>query len=641
MTPFKTGFSPTLAAGFLSIAVLLSGCSNEVSSIQKDSPANAFKDYRAENANNAAVIGIGEPISKQQMRANATIKLNGLFDLENVMNNVAGTYNIAVRWGAGARKNIRKNILMSELTFDEARSYIEDVYNVQIIREGERRLLVLPSVSEARIAEFNPGVGVKLSEAIRGLAAQCGTNLVLSETDQKLVNSYVSTRLTDITCHDAYEALLAPQGLSLIDKGGYAIISGLPQRQWTLNLFEPEREEETEVSYQSEFESSSDDESASSSGSQTAGGRNTVTVTKTRNLWSELAGDLNALLASSCTQLAQDVDGIDFGGDLLAPPSATGEDEIIVDSDPLGGASSDENDVSRCGYVRVNKSVGLVQMQATYTVLEQADDLIRRVEDVASRRLLLEARVLAVTRTREFRQNANLSANASNGSDNVLSTGFGGSIGSIASNLTGRLASVNQPGGFLSGRAAGLDAVVGLVEEFGTTYQLMQPIMELMDRQRGTLIDGTNRIFFTRETEIETTDAGTIRNTQANTFSQFAGLQFSATAQVAEGNEPHTISLQIPITDISDEESIPQVVDGVTLNDNVPVVTTRLIDQKVRIRDGEVKVIGGLTKTVAIDRESGLPIARDIPAFGALFNEENISFEKVEFVVLLQVRRLY
>ena len=71
-----------------------------------------------------------------------------------------------------------------------------------------------------------------------------------------------------------------------------------------------------------------------------------------------------------------------------------------------------------------------------------------------------------------------------------------------------------------------------------------------------------------------------------------------------------------------------------------PIANTRLIDQKVRIRDGEIKVIGGLTKTVAVDSESGVPLIRDIPALGKLANEEGITFEEVEFVVLLQVKRL-
>lgn len=117
-------------------------------------------------------------------------------------------------------------------------------------------------------------------------------------------------------------------------------------------------------------------------------------------------------------------------------------------------------------------------------------------------------------------------------------------------------------------------------------------------------------------------------------------MQFSATAQVSDNpSEPSTISLQIPITSLASTVNIPGSSSG-SIAGVAPIANTRLIDQKIRIRDGEVKVIGGLTRTLAVDTESGVPILRDIPVAGKMLNNQNISYENVEFVVLLQVRRL-
>ena len=107
-------------------------------------------------------------------------------------------------------------------------------------------------------------------------------------------------------------------------------------------------------------------------------------------------------------------------------------------------------------------------------------------------------------------------------------------------------------------------------------------------------------------------------------------------AQIADEGDAHSVSIQVPITDIVDEKVIPQS-EGST----VPIVTTRIIDQKVKIRDGEVKVIGGLNRTIAIDKESGIPLIRGVPVAGKLFNEEGVEFQDVEFIVLLSVRRVY
>lgn len=639
-------------ASWLRLAVLalplvaLAAC-GDVSFAQKNSPANAYKNYRPENRANAAVLGMGEPISTRQMRANATFSMKGLYDVQQVMQRVAGNYNVAVRWGNGVRKGKRTNILMNNLSFDEARAYIEDVYSVQIIREGDRRLLILPSASEPRVQSFQPGENVTLAVALRGLADQCGYNLVVTENKERLANTRVTTNLRDITCYDAFQSLLNPYGLSLVNAGDYFTIGGMPQRQWNVPLDEPVRAETLQVTYSSDFTSSGSggEESGGGGGNQSAGGSNRVNVTSTRDLWRELQENLHALITNACAQgnivmPGSDPSSAESGSGLLPPPTMGTTVQNQSTETPMAGATGDGEYSAECGYVRVNRAVGLVQMRAPKAVLDEADDIISRVTDIANRRLLLEARVMAVSRTRGFEQGARFSIN-SLGTLNK-GGGYGGFRGasSITAVLADRLMTLTESGGFAAIRTQNLEAIVRLLEEYGTTYELMHPMIELMDRQRATLIDGRNERYFIREIETETTDTNTIRNLRSSERNQFVGLQFTAVAQISNDDEPHTVSLQIPMTSIVKTVAMTQVFDNEEITDQIPVAATRLIDQKVRVRDGEIKVIGGLTKTMAVDRESGQPLLREVPAVGKLFNDENVSFEEVEFVVLLQVRRL-
>lgn len=634
---------------FLFAAVLaLAGCA-ESSYVQKESPGNAYKDFKGQGT---AVLGIGEPLSKRQMRANATFDINGVHGLDEIMDRFARTYNVAVRWGNGVRQNVRKEVLISELSFNEARSYVEDVYNVQIIREGERRILVLPAVDQKKITEFSPGSAVSLSEAIRGLAEQCNYNVVVTENKKEIAKTYITTSLKNINCFDAFEALLAPHGLSLVEKGDYFIIGGLPQRQWALELYEPVREEEVEVSYESAISSDDGSDSGSSENKQTIGGKATVNVTENRDLWTELEEDLIALVDKSCAFFAENSGQSGSTDDSLLLPPSTLEDGSTTDSstvdltgDTTSSGSGDtatnpnEQGTFECGYVRVNKSVGLVTMRAPQSVLEQADQIVRQVEEMAGRRLLVEARVLAVTRTRDFEQATDLGAGVGD-SFNTINFGFQPTT-SIASTINNRLRTLDDGGGLLGIRSNSLDGVVRMIETFGTTYQLMRPTIEVMDRQRATLIDGRNERFFVSEITTDTDNGVTTRSLTREERTQFVGLQFSVAAQVADKGEAHTVALQIPMTEISSFKNLTQIFEGETVTDQVPVATTRLIDQKVRIRDDEVKVIGGLTRTIAVDQESGVPLIRGIPVLGKAFDEEDISYEDVEFIVLLQVKRLY
>ena len=212
---------------------------------------------------------------------------------------------------------------------------------------------------------------------------------------------------------------------------------------------------------------------------------------------------------------------------------------------------------------------------------------------------------------------------------------------SITSAISNRLMSLEEAGGFAAISTQSLTAIVRMLEEYGTTYELMHPMLELMDRQRATLIDGRNERYFIREIETQTSDTGQItRNLKATEKVQFIGLQFAASAQISGDESPHTIALQIPMTSIVDQVALRQVFDDEPITDQIPVAATRLIDQKVRVRYGEIKVIGGLTKTIAVDRESGQPILREVPIAGKLLGDETVTFEEVEFVVLLQVRKL-
>ena len=606
------------------VALLVAACA-DVSYVQTESPANPYKEYREYGSNNA-VLGIGKPISERQMKANALMNFTGRKNLAYVMEKLAGTYNVAVRWGNGVRKKRVENVLISDLSFDEARSYVEDVYGVQIIREGERRLLVLPSASEPRVELFAPGQNITLSQAVRGLAEQCDFNIVIAENKEILANSRVTTTLKDVTCYDAFSALLGPRGLSLEDKGDYFIIGGLPSRQWKVNLDEPERETEREVSYTSSFSGSNSD----TGNEQELGGTSSVKILDKRDLWGELKDDLNLLLENNCLGGGMVMGGASGGSDLLPPPTME------------GGASSSASISSggvmpiNCGYVRVNKSVGMVQMQAAEHVLDQADEIIRSVEDIAGRRLLLEARVIAVKRSRDFEQGSSFGI----GKDVNIDGGAGSSI---AAQIVNALVDVgtSDTGFRFEYDGNNLDSVIKLVEQYGTTYQLMQPMMELVDRQQSTMIDGTTQPFIVRTVSTESTEAGLITNINTELRYQFLGLQFSATAQIAEEGELHTISVQIPILSKTDDFAVPVYSGAVQIgSDDIPIAETRLIDQKVRMRDGEIKVIGGLTKTVAIDREGGVPLLRDIPILGKGLGGENISYEKVEFIVLLQVRRV-
>ncbi len=624
--------------GLLAIcALVLGACSNNVTYTEKENPANAYKDYRG---NDKTVLGVGKTISQRKSEANATISFKSKYSVEEAINKYAKKYSLSVEWEDEVDKFAEKRLTATKQTFNEARAYLEDVYGVSIIRIRDRAIKVMVPATVSKIESFNPGPNVRLSEAVNGLASICDINLVIADYKKVLSTEKITTNLQNISCKQAFEAILDPFGLSLKSRGTHYTIAGLPYKEWQLDLHEQKREESQEVNYSSEFSGGGDD---ADSGSVISGGKSSTRQTYSRDLWKGLEDDLKELLDQSCKN-SKDL-GYTGGSEIPAslPDPITGQ----VSGGSMESASSASTQ-KPCGYVRVNADIGVVQMQAPRKVIEKADDMIHTLEEIASRRLLVEARILAVSKTRSFNRGADVSVSGNVGSTD-FSLGFNpttplsGSNSSVAGTLSTLLSTTDGAltGGGLGFKAGDLDAVVRYVESFGTTYALMKPTLEVMDRQKATLIDGRNEKYFLKTGEIDNSGDTPVVTTDLEEKIQFVGIQFSVSAQIAENEDDlHTISLQIPITDILRYEDEDILLGTETLPIRVPIASTRVIDQKVRARDGEIKVIGGLTKTIAVDKETGVPLLKDVPVAGNAFSEESVTYEDVEFVVLLQVKKL-
>jgi len=57
----------------------------------------------------------------------------------------------------------------------------------------------------------------------------------------------------------------------------------------------------------------------------------------------------------------------------------------------------------------------------------------------------------------------------------------------------------------------------------------------------------------------------------------------------------------------------------------------------VRVRDGDVIVIGGLLRDEELKTLSGIPFLKDIPLFGELFKRHNTTKKKSEVVIFAEV----
>ena len=123
------------------------------------------------------------------------------------------------------------------------------------------------------------------------------------------------------------------------------------------------------------------------------------------------------------------------------------------------------------------------------------------------------------------------------------------------------------------------------------------------------------------------TGAGGI-NPLVNT--QFQYLDVGVNVDVTPRIHPdHEISMKVNIVVSSQTGSTN--IGGI----NQPIISQRSIEHDIRLKDGEVNVLGGLIEATDTDSVNGIPGLAKIPLFNRLFSNSTVDHEKDEILIVL------
>jgi general secretion pathway protein D len=163
------------------------------------------------------------------------------------------------------------------------------------------------------------------------------------------------------------------------------------------------------------------------------------------------------------------------------------------------------------------------------------------------------------------------------------------------------------------------------------TRVLQRPQIRSVDGQKATLKIG-ERVPIAVGTASSTLTATALTQTQFQY--QDVGVNIELTPHIHNNND---VSMKISL-EVSDIDSY-QTIGGLT----EPVIGQRKIDHEIRLRDGEVSLIGGMMEHDDVENMSGLPWLEEIPGLKYLFGQGQKSKTDTETVFALMphvVRRL-
>jgi MSHA type pilus biogenesis protein MshL len=297
------------------------------------------------------------------------------------------------------------------------------------------------------------------------------------------------------------------------------------------------------------------------------------------------------------------------------------------------------------GFYIIDKPVGLITVTAPRPLLEKVEAYIISLQKEIYQQISIEAKIIEVI----LKDNSSIGINW----DSVLkgfkvsgSVTFGNS-GNIftwdpatgATSNSRIISSVNL--GEKNTGVLDFSALLNALKTQGDAKILSNPKISVLNGQPAMISVGRN-ITYVKKVTSEVTGTGTDRSTTytADPGSILSGVGLGLTATILGKNE--IVMNLVPVTSELEEGSETAIVvagEGETsVKMGLPKVNIREMSTIVRVKDGDMLVIGGLISNTTKTDGFFAPVVGDIPLIKYLFGHEEKVKEKKELIILLKPR---
>jgi MSHA biogenesis protein MshL len=320
----------------------------------------------------------------------------------------------------------------------------------------------------------------------------------------------------------------------------------------------------------------------------------------------------------------------------------------------LSAASSSAAASPDSSFVVANAETGLLLVRATARQHERVQQYLDVMLRSAHRQVLIEATVAEVQLSDQYQQGINwqkLNSGSFKATQQPMGPAPlpGGSIpGSGPGGITYPssntllpnpsllvLQYVSAPGSFLGN----VSAAVSLLESFGTVKVLSSPKLSVLNNQTAFLKVVDNRIYFT--INVQVTPGTTVGTQPLVTYTSTpatvpVGFVMSVTPSI---DETGMVSMDVrpTISRILDYVNDPNpALAQANVISQIPEIQTREIESLLRVRSGDIAVMGGLMQDVINKSSDEVPFVGRIPWLGNLFKYRNDTHTKSELVIFLR-----
>jgi MSHA biogenesis protein MshL len=300
--------------------------------------------------------------------------------------------------------------------------------------------------------------------------------------------------------------------------------------------------------------------------------------------------------------------------------------------------------------VVVNAQSGVVAVRATPKEQRDVQDYLKRIQQVVTRQVVLEAKILEVELADGFQAGVNWAVVGRDGGKTIFGglrgpqqgfsrDGFGSPAGeqvdvAPGNPITGFVSNTLGSAFALAVDAADFNVFIEALKVQGATRVLSSPRVSTLNNQKAVIKAGSDEFFVTNVSSntVVGTSSATNRDVELTPF--FSGIALDVTPQIAADGAV-ILHIHPTVSEVTEKVKTLKVAGS---TDELPLAFSevRESDSVVKARSGQVVVIGGLMRTARRKQDYGLPLLGDVPVLGNLFKSQRTTETKTELVILLR-----
>jgi general secretion pathway protein D len=300
-------------------------------------------------------------------------------------------------------------------------------------------------------------------------------------------------------------------------------------------------------------------------------------------------------------------------------------------------------------FLTLNRQVGAITVKTTAKNHERIEQYLEKVRDFYSAQVLIEAKVVEVSLTDEFRSGIDWAFLSKERAGRVLA------IDTSFPTLDKSFAKLSLTQG------GDLSAVVDLVQAFGTTRTLSSPRITAMNNQQALLSFATNENYFKLTCDV--TDAEVDSNGKETKPAKISvsstlqsipiGVILSLQPSIDTKNSEISMNIRPTLSRLTGKSVTdpaiticaanavaigidPDQLDAIADDSTIPQVDVREMDSNIRLKNGEVMAIGGMIDQKDENTDAGVPWASEIPLIGNAFKNVTKDTSAVQTVIFLK-----